>query len=153
MNTTMNTTCGDGITFDSVTWIYPNDAYQYPNYTTAPDPNLTSIGGSGIYGAGTYWPTTTQTTLLPLTKVGKADILANFFGPDLHALMYSDDSSNLKIIQFMDKFGLIWISLGNEWLVYNRDAFLEFVHSDATIFLGTPLTKQEILKLLMNPVE
>lgn len=88
-----------------------------------------------------------------LTKsASKADILGDFFGPGVHALVSLDDTSGADFIPFMDKFNMIWIqSTMNSWAAYDRDEFMKWVESEETVFYSIKLSKEEVIKRMMKP--
>jgi hypothetical protein len=83
----------------------------------------------------------------------KADILGDFFGPEVHALVVLDEADGgARFVPFMDKLNMIWLQETlNSWAAYDKNEFLDFVNSDQTVFLGTKLNKTEVLKRMMKP--
>lgn len=83
----------------------------------------------------------------------KADILGDFFGPEVHALVILDETDGgARFVPFMDKLNMIWLQdTLNSWAAYDKDEFLAFANSDQTVFCGIKLNKAEVLKRMMKP--
>lgn len=111
-----------------------------------PNPNPGYIGGGSFTWNGIG--------AVVLTKgKGKADILGDFFGPEVHALVILDEADGgARFIPFMDKFNMVWLQdSSNSWAAYDRDEFLRWVQSEETVFATPKLKKEEVLKRLAKP--
>lgn len=134
-------TCGTAVPWNPA----PVPMPAYPTYP----PNV--IGG-GCYPSPS-WDFGDKLNLITKGK-GKADILGDFFGPDVNALVVLDDTDGgARFIPFMDKLNMIWLQETlNSWAAYDRDGFFAFVNSeDQTFFMGPKLNKEEVLKRMMMP--
>lgn len=81
-----------------------------------------------------------------------ADILYGFFGDDIHALFTFNEYGYVVLIPFIDKFGMVWLqTMHNYWVAYDRDKFFEWVHSNKREFDCSPMTKDDVMKLLHHP--
>lgn len=83
----------------------------------------------------------------------KADILADFFGPGVNALVAIDATDGgASFIPFMDKFNMIWLQASvNSWVAYDRNEFMNWANSEDTVFHSVKLSKEEVIKRMMQP--
>jgi hypothetical protein len=109
------------------------------------------------YGASgsTYFNTTNTFNVTTTITKGKekADILGDFFGPEVHALVILDETDGgARFVPFMDKLNMVWLQETlNSWAAYDREEFLAFANSEQIVFLGTKLNKAEVLKRMAKP--
>ena len=169
-NANMAAWCGDNTYIGDP---YPNGGVGWGSNSC---PNCGSYTWGGLCGCGTVpmpgpvpfpnggwvpnvpaWPWTGTSSLgsaaLIVKGKEKADILGDFFGPEVHALVILDEADGgARFVPFMDKLNMIWLQETlNSWAAYDRDEFLTFVNSDQTMFFGTKLNKAEVLKRMMKP--
>lgn len=84
----------------------------------------------------------------------KADILGDFFGPGVHALVLMDEKKGggANFVPFMDKFNMVWLQTAiNSWGAYDRIEFLDWANSENTVFNGKKLSKEEVIVRMMRP--
>lgn len=165
-NLNISSWCGDNSMGDP----YPNGCVGWGSNSC---PACGSYTWGGVCGCGTVpmpgpipmpntqwvpavWPWPAASTGNPAIIVKgkeKADILGDFFGPEVHALVILDETDGgAKFVPFMDKLNMIWLQETlNSWAAYDRDEFLDFVKSEQTMFFGTKLNKAEVLKRMMKP--
>lgn len=89
---------------------------------------------------------------------GAYDILYDFFGKGLHALM----SSNGNVFEFRERFGIIWIQMqaaddyyskAKPWKPINKKHFYEFVQdlTQNCFYSSSILSSEEVLKMMSDP--
>lgn len=87
-----------------------------------------------------------------LTKNGNPDILGDFFGKDINALLIINDDGAMTI-PFMDKLGIVWLQESHDkWIAYDREQFFKFINDvDVLHFYGPRLTKEQVMRKLAEP--
>jgi hypothetical protein len=109
--------------------------------------DYTSTGGASTFDF---------TKMFLITKgAGKPDLLGDFFGPGVDAIVIVDDNGGASFTPFMNKFGMIWLQgAGNSWSAYDKEKFMEFIEDDEQRFFSEqPLSKNEVLKRMAAPEE
>lgn len=119
--------------------------------------SIFSNSGAGGYQSSTpiWWQVTAgvdDDRKSYLRKLGKADVLFEFFGKDIHGLITIGDDG-AKAVPFMDRFGMIWLMEGeNQWAAFDKVEFRKFLDDDqATDYYGPKLNKQQVMERLADP--
>lgn len=150
-------------------YIMPSPMWSDPNFIINPTwtaPNTTPLtitttganSGSIVINSGSSgltWDTAATMKWHPLikkTENSKLDILAGFFGQEVHALLLPTDDG-MKFVPFIDRFGMILLQNDiNGWTAYDRAKFLNFVTNESIITFDEPaLTHREVMRLFADP--